>query len=232
MTARFENIKYIAFDLDGTLVDSVPDLAEGIRMALADFNLHTATDDEVRNWIGNGAEIMLKRALSQSVTIRPDIDESLYRQVRERFNFYYANNGHDKTIVYPGVKTTLAALKDAGFVLGIVTNKPYEFVPEILADLGLAQYFTDVIGGDSLPTNKPDPEGLFSLRDKHGLTADQMLMVGDSKNDILAAKNAGIASFGLTYGYNYGEPISDSAPDSVADHFDQLLTVLSTEKTA
>lgn len=232
MTVNFDAIKYIAFDLDGTLVDSVPDLAEGIRMALADNNLHTVTDDEVRHWIGNGAEIMLKRALSQSVTIKPDLDQALYEKVRERFDFHYANNGHSKTIVYPGVKETLAALKAAGYTLGIVTNKPYQFVPEILADLDLAQYFTDVIGGDSLPTNKPNPEGLFSLRDKHGLEDANMLMVGDSKNDILAAKNAGFASVGLTYGYNYGEPISDSAPEFVADHFNQLLTVLSTGKTA
>ncbi|MEZ8141315.1 phosphoglycolate phosphatase [Enterovibrio norvegicus FF-33] len=232
MTATFETIKYIAFDLDGTLVDSAPDLAEGIRMALADLNLHTVTDNDVRGWIGNGAEIMLKRALSQSVNINPELDEALYQKIRARFDFHYANNGHDKTVVYPGVKDTLSALKEAGYTMGIVTNKPYQFVPEILEDLGLAHYFSDVIGGDSLPTNKPDPEGLVSLRDKHGLSDVQMMMVGDSKNDILAAKNAGIISVGLTYGYNYGEPISDSAPEFVADQFNQLLTVLSTEKTA
>ncbi|RXJ73447.1 phosphoglycolate phosphatase [Veronia nyctiphanis] len=232
MSKKFDSIRYIAFDLDGTLVDSVPDLAEAIRMMLADLDLHTVNNEEVKCWIGNGAEIMVKRALSRNVEIDPELPEGLYEKARARFDYHYANNGHDKTEIFPQVKETLTSLKDQGFVLGLVTNKPYQFVPELLEDLDLDHFFSDVIGGGSLPTNKPDPEGLHSLRDKHGLSNAEMLMVGDSRNDIQAAKNAGIASFGLTYGYNYGVPISDSSPDHVADHFDQLLTVLSDAKTA
>ncbi|MGL5251390.1 MAG: HAD-IA family hydrolase, partial [Enterovibrio sp.] len=115
--------------------------------------------------------------------------------------------------------------KQAGFLLGIVTNKAQQFVPAILQQLQLETFFSDIIGGDTLSTNKPHPQGLLFLQEKHKLKSQEIVMVGDSKNDILAAKNAHIASIGLTYGYNYGEPIADSHPDAVVDDFAALLTI-------
>ncbi|MGL6026543.1 MAG: HAD-IA family hydrolase, partial [Vibrio sp.] len=120
----------------------------------------------------------------------------------------------------------LAALHNAGFILALVTNKPSRFVPEVLVQHKIDHFFSDVIGGDTFPDKKPDPMALNWLLDKHQLSADQMLMVGDSKNDILAAKNAGCYSFGLTYGYNHGEPIANAQPDFVADDIGTLLEVV------
>ncbi len=232
MQKSFNSIKYIAFDLDGTLVDSAPDLAEAVRTTLLELGLESVTDDEVRGWIGNGAEIMLKRALSKDVIIDPNLDEALYEIARTRFDEHYAKNGSKKTSVYPKVKETLQALKQAGFKMGVVTNKPIAFVPAILTDLGLDDYFSDLIGGDSFATNKPAPEGLLFLKDKYELAHNEILMVGDSKNDILAAQNANINSIGLTYGYNYGESIADSNPSCVLDKFADLLAILPFEKNA
>lgn len=110
--------------------------------------------------------------------------------------------------------------------MALVTNKPSKFVPEILDQHGIAKYFVDVLGGDAFPEKKPNPVALNWLMEKHQVKASEMLMVGDSKNDILAAKNAGCASFGLTYGYNHGEPISASNPDFVADSLSELLEVV------
>ncbi|EEW06822.1 Phosphoglycolate phosphatase (PGP) [Vibrio mimicus VM603] len=139
---------------------------------------------------------------------------------------FYAQTGHKLSHLYANVKSTLTELKNAGFTLALVTNKPSKFVPEVLEQHGIDHFFSDVIGGDTFPNKKPDPMALNWLLEKHQLTAQQMLMVGDSKNDILAAKNVGCPSFGLTYGYNHGEPIADAGPDFVADDIAALLEVV------
>ncbi|KJG58055.1 phosphoglycolate phosphatase [Photobacterium kishitanii] len=221
-----ENIKFIAFDLDGTLLDSVPDLADAADLTMRHLGREGVTVEQVTTWIGNGADILIGRALSRSVDIDPQIDPKLQRQARELFDHYYAAGGHQKSALYADVKTTLASLHQAGVAMAIVTNKPSQFVPHLLEEHGLSEYFVDVIGGDTFPLRKPDPFALHWLMEKHHIAATQLLMVGDSRNDILAAQAASCRSLGLTYGYNYGQPISDSQPDVVCDHFKQLLDVV------
>ncbi len=128
--------------------------------------------------------------------------------------------------LYPSVKETLAELDKAGFTMALVTNKPSKFVPDVLAQHGIDKYFVDVLGGDSFPEKKPNPVALNWLLEKHNVKAEEMLMVGDSSNDIKAAKNAGCPRLVWLTATTYGEPISASTPDYVADNIAQLLDVV------
>lgn len=220
------NIKLIAFDLDGTLLDSVPDLAVAADQAVQALGYPGVSEEKVRDYVGNGADVLVGRALSQSMTIDPELSSELLVKARELFDDFYDKSGHKLSHLYPAVKETLSELQQAGFTLALVTNKPSKFVPEILEQHGIDKFFVDVLGGDAFPEKKPNPVALNWLMEKHNCQPQEMLMVGDSKNDILAAKNAGCYSFGLTYGYNHGEPISASKPDFVADIIADLVDVV------
>lgn len=217
------NIKLIAFDLDGTLLDSVPDLAIAADQAAQALGYPAVSEQQVRDYVGNGADVLIGRSLSRSLTVDPSLSPELLTKARELFDDYYEQSGHKLSHLYPAVKETLAELHQAGFTLALVTNKPSKFVPDVLAKHGIDQYFSDVIGGDTFAEKKPNPMALNWLLDKHNCQPSDMLMVGDSSNDIKAAKNAGCRSFGLTYGYNHGEPIADSKPDFVADSIAELI---------
>ncbi|MBD8513206.1 phosphoglycolate phosphatase [Photobacterium sp. WH77] len=223
---KIEGITFIAFDLDGTLLDSVPDLADAADKTMQALGLPGVTEAQTQTWIGNGAETLIGRALSQSIELDPALDPELHQRALVMFNRFYREGGHKKTVLYPGVTETLETLHQAGIPMAIVTNKPSQFVPHILEEYGISQYFTDVIGGDTFPKKKPDPYALHWLMEKHCLSCSEMLMVGDSRNDVLAAQAASCYVVGLTYGYNYGLPISDSHPDRVLDQFSQLLDVV------
>ncbi|WP_100753677.1 phosphoglycolate phosphatase [Vibrio salilacus] len=217
------NIKLIAFDLDGTLLDSVPDLAVAADQAVQTLGFPAVTEQQVRDYVGNGADILIGRSLSRSLTVDPSLAPELLVKARELFDDYYDKSGHKLSHLYPHVKETLAALDQAGFTMALVTNKPSKFVPDVLAKHDIDKYFVDVIGGDTFPEKKPNPMALNWLLEKHNCQPSEMLMVGDSSNDIKAAKNAGCYSFGLTYGYNHGEPIANAKPDFVADSIADLV---------
>ncbi|OOF40087.1 phosphoglycolate phosphatase [Rodentibacter rarus] len=219
--------KLIGFDLDGTLVNSLPDLALSVNSALAEFDLPQAPESLVLTWIGNGAPVLIARALDwvKAQTGRA-LSEAEVEEVKARFNHYYGENLCNVSHLYPNVKETLEALKAKGYTLAIVTNKPTRHVQPVLAAFGIDHLFSEMLGGQSLPAIKPHPAPLYYLCGKFGIEPRQLLFVGDSKNDILAAHAAGCAVVGLTYGYNYNIPISESNPDWVLDDFGQLLKML------
>ena len=223
---KFLNKKVIIFDLDGTLIDSSPDLALAINHMLTRIGRETFSLDEIHHWVGNGAETLVKRALSGSAQIASNIDEEVFENALDVFLKFYAKNLAVETITYPHVLSTLSKLKKHGYKLAIVTNKPFDFVEPILKELKLKEYFEFHLGGDSLKERKPHPAPLLYVCEKLAVSPKECVMVGDSKNDILAAQACDMQSIGLTYGYNYGEPISSHNPDISFSDFADIGKVL------
>lgn len=220
---KFDSIRGVAFDLDGTLVDSAPGLASAIDLALSHQNLPVAGKDLVSTWIGNGADVLVERALRWAGR-EPDAQSVAH--TRELFDHYYAQTVEQGSQLFPQVEATLAHLKASGLPMGLITNKPTPFVAPLLRSLGIADYFSVIIGGDDVVVKKPHPAPLYLLLAKLGLHAHEMLFVGDSRNDIMAAQAAGCPCVGLTYGYNYGDAIATSHPDCVLERFACLLPAI------
>ncbi|MGQ0286630.1 phosphoglycolate phosphatase [Pasteurellaceae bacterium 22721_9_1] len=224
MSSQF---KLIGFDLDGTLVNSLPDLALSVNSALAEFGLPQADEELVLTWIGNGADVLISRALNwASQQSQINLTEQQTQQLKQRFNVYYGENICNVSQLYPNVKSTLEQLKAQGFILAVVTNKPTQHVQPVLKAFGIDHLFSETLGGQSLPAIKPHPAPLYYLCGKFGLYPHQILFVGDSRNDIIAAHSAGCAAVGLTYGYNYNIPIAESKPDWVFSDFADILTIV------
>ncbi len=223
---KLNNKKLLIFDLDGTLIDSSGDLALAVNHTLKTLNLPTFTLDTIHHWVGNGAETLVKRALSGSATIDTTLEENYWREALKIFLDFYSKNLAIETVTYPNVPSTLETLKNRGYILAIVTNKPYPFVEPILKKIGLDDLFEIILGGDSLEKKKPDPMPLFYVCKKLAISPNESVMIGDSKNDILASKSANMNSIGVTYGYNYGESIERYEPTVVYDKFEDILKSL------
>ncbi|MDH2924923.1 phosphoglycolate phosphatase [Nicoletella semolina] len=221
------NIKYklIGFDLDGTLVNSLPDLTLSLNSAFAEVGLPQASEAQVLTWIGNGADVLFSKGLEWTEKSH-EFNSEQHQKLKHRFGEFYGQNVCNLSQLYPNVKSTLNALQQQGYLMAVVTNKPTKHVLPVLEAFGIEHFFSETLGGQSLPAIKPHPAPLYYLCGKFGLYPHEVLFVGDSKNDILAAKAAGCASLGLTYGYNYNIPISQSEPDYLCDDFAQLLDIL------
>jgi len=217
----------IMFDLDGTLIDSVPDLALAVDRTLLSFNLPVAGKARVREWVGNGAAKLVECALRFSLS--SEAADALQAKALVIFFQEYRGCNAEKTVLYPTVSETLKMLKSYGVTMAIVTNKPKEFVGPILSALDIAHYFDFVLGGDELDNKKPHPQPLLYCMSEMGFEAKQSLMVGDSRNDVESARHADVLVAAVNYGYNHGRPIEDEQPDYVMANLVELISIFSIE---
>jgi phosphoglycolate phosphatase len=215
----------IIFDLDGTLIDSVPDLALAINDMLVKLDRDTFSEESIRDWVGNGAKVLVSRALSGEREYE-GIDENLLDKAMEIFLKSYTHFLSHSTKPYDGVIQTLKELKSRGYKMVIVTNKPYEFVPPLLKTLKMDSFFDFYLGGDSLGEKKPSPMPLNYVCQKCNIDKSKAIMVGDSSNDLISANSANIDSIGVTYGYSCGEDISIYKPTFIINELKEMLNIL------
>lgn len=211
----------VLFDLDGTLLDSVPDLAAAVDRMLALRGHPPAGVEQVRDWVGNGAPVLVARALAGDVE-HAGIDSPEAQAALKDFLAAYAES-HTLTQVYPGALALLDWLAARQVPMAVVTNKPERFVAPLLEEKGLARYFDWLVGGDTLPQQKPHPAPLHYVLELAGVDAGRALFIGDSRNDVLAARAAGMPVVAVSYGYNHGQPIAASAPDLLVDSLAALI---------
>jgi phosphoglycolate phosphatase len=207
------------FDLDGTLIDSREDISRCLNAVLARLKLPAMTTDKVLRYVGDGIEMLIRGALRVSTGIEPDED-----QIAAGIRFMldeYATQLVVHSSLYPGVRETLASLGDARFA--VISNKNEDLSRRILAEFGLADQFCIILGGNSLPRRKPDPEPLREAMLRCGATPGETVMVGDSPTDILAGKAAGVITCGVTYGFRTREDLQAAGADIIVDSFPDLL---------
>jgi len=214
----------VMIDLDGTLVDSVPDLAYCTDAMLAEMGMPARGEAKVRQWVGNGVERLVKRALLDRLDGEPD--EALFSKALPIYMALYKDNVSERSHLYPGVKEGLDFLRGAGFKLGCITNKAAAFTEPLLKDVGIYDYFQIVVSGDTLPVKKPDPRPLLHAAEYFKVDPARALMVGDSISDVKAARAAGFQVICVSYGYNHGQDIRDAHPDAVIDSMAQLAGLL------
>ena len=210
----------VLFDLDGTLVDSVPDLAQAVDQMLQALGRPVAGEAKVRTWVGNGAAMLVKRALADSM--QPSYEDAEFDRAYALFLQFYGAATAESSQLYPGATACLSALADAGVAMGLVTNKPITFTRTMLESFDLDRYFQVVLGGDCLAQKKPSPEPLLEAAKRCGADISQTLMVGDSKSDLAAARAANCPVACVPYGYNHGLDIADFKPDLLVEQLDQL----------
>jgi len=211
-------LRLLVWDLDGTLVDSMEDLALSVNAVRSQHGMGPLPLATVRSYVGSGARNLIQRALGERATA---LDEAL-----AFFLDFYREHLLDHTLPYPGIPELLETLTERGFTMALLTNKPLAHSEAILKGLHLEHPFLRLCGGDSFHTRKPDPAGLLTLLAELGIAPDEALMIGDSDNDTLTAHRAGMWSLGVTYGYA-PESFAAAEPDVRVDEVEEIGKILS-----
>ena len=212
----------VLFDLDGTLVDTAPDLTHALNWVLAQENCAPVSLDEVRHMVGKGARHLMRQALQAAGL--PPTDEKLDALLPVFLDHYGAHIADDSRL-FPGVRDVVEELAAAGVKLAVCTNKPEKLSRDLLGALGVDGLFPTIVGGDSLDRRKPDPEHIFETLRRMGASAKDAVMVGDSINDIAAARDAGVPVIAVTFGYT-DTPVVELGADLVIEDFAELVPAL------
>ena len=206
-------IEAALIDLDGTMVDTADDFAAGLNGMLAQLDAEETTREEVMGYVGKGSEHLIKSVLAPRLA--EDDAQARFDEALALYQDEYAKINGLHTHLYPEVEAGLAALRDQGIKLACVTNKPHRFAMELLQQYGLAQFFEVVIGGDSLEKKKPDPLPMLTACERLGVEPVAAVAIGDSENDAIAGRAAGMATLTVPYGYNHGQPVQKIESDGI-----------------
>ena len=203
----------LIFDLDGTLVDSKKDLTASVNHVRLTFGFPQLTEKEIAGYIGDGAQMLIRRALG------PEVSDADVQSGLQLFLSYYREHMLDQSELYPGVAEALQSLRD--FRLAVLTNKPIRFSRMMLEGLGILKSFAAVYGGNSFERKKPDPIGILQILSDTGGHAEKTWMIGDSAVDVLTGRNAGVKTVGVSWGYA-AESFERTPPDALIDHVEEL----------
>ncbi|ACT49140.1 phosphoglycolate phosphatase [Methylotenera mobilis] len=217
------HVKAVMFDLDGTLVNTAPEIAYAANQMLSALNLPNKSPAQIARYIGEGVQMLVKRCVTNGTQVEPD--EALLNDAQALFFEHYAQNVSTSQ-PYHGALETLNELKRTGFKLACVTNKPEKFTLPLLNATGLADFFELIVSGDTLPKKKPNPMQLHHICKKLGVLETESMLVGDSDTDVVAAHAAGCYIVTVPYGYNQGKAIDESMVDATIEHLPDLIHLL------
>ncbi len=207
-------------DVDGTLVDSVPDLTYCVDEMMKQLGKEPCGEAKVRQWVGNGVPKLVERALTGELEATPNSED--YEKAYPVFLELYAENTAKRSCLYDGVREGLDYMKSQGYLLGCVTNKAEQFTLPLLKALGIFDDFSIIISGDTLAKKKPDPLPLLHSASHFSIDPKDCMMLGDSVSDVRASRAAGFAIICMSYGYNHGNDIANEEPDLVLDSMSEL----------
>ena len=223
--ARSAGFELIMFDLDGTLIETAPEICDAVNDTLLHFGLPSLEQEQVAGWIGHGTRELLVQAAAhvRGLALHEARQSAEMPQWTIEFDRHYQRRCGSRSQLYPQVRKVLQSLRERGVRLAVVTNKEERFTQALLAAHGLAPLFDRVVSGDSLPSKKPDPAGIESCLHEFGVSVERALFVGDSSIDAQTARNAGVPVWLLPEGYNMGQPVEACRPDRIIRDFSSLL---------